>query len=159
VLALVRQPQVVSGLMNRQFYGDNLLVLRERIASSSVDLVYLDPLFSSDRSANMVLRRRSPEEAQAQLEAFDDTWTSSARSEETCQGLMRGGTPLKVVGALEAMRRLLGENDLLAYLVMTAGFVELLRVLKPTGSLYLHSDPTASHYLKVTLHAIFGVQK
>lgn len=145
--------------MNRLFYGDNLDVLRERIPSASVDLIYLDPPFNSNRSYNVLFRQRSGEEAQAQLEAFDDTWTWSQQSEETYRELVHGGAPLKVVDALEAMRRLLGENDVLAYLVMmTARLIELHRVLKPTGSLYLHCDPTSSHYLKVMLDAIFSVQ-
>lgn len=142
---------------NLLFYGDNLQVLRERIPSESVDLVYLDPPFNSNRSYNVLFRTRSGDEAQAQLEAFDDTWTWSQQSEAQYEELVRGGAPTRVADALEAMRRLLGDNDVLAYLVMmTARLVELHRVLKPTGSLYLHCDPTASHYLKVILDAIFG---
>ncbi len=143
--------------MNALYYGDNLDVLRQHVADESVDLVYLDPPFNSNRSYNVLFKNKSGDESQAQIEAFDDTWTWSQQSEATYSELVQGGAPLKVSDALEAMRRLLGDNDVLAYLVMmTARLLELHRVLKPTGSLYLHCDPTASHYLKVMLDAVFG---
>jgi DNA modification methylase len=143
--------------MNALYYGDNLDVLRKHVADESVDLVYLDPPFNSNRSYNVLFKSRSGDEAQAQIEAFDDTWTWSQQSEATYMELVQGGAPIKVADALEAMRRLLGDNDVLAYLVMMAArLVELHGVLKPTGSLYLHCDPTASHYLKVVLDAIFS---
>jgi hypothetical protein len=143
--------------MNALYYGDNLDVLRKHVADESVDLVYLDPPFNSNRSYNVLFKGKSGDEAQAQIEAFDDTWTWSQQSESTYTELVQGGAPLKVADALEAMRRLLGDNDVLAYLVMMAArLVELHEVLKPTGSLYLHCDPTASHYLKVMLDAIFS---
>lgn len=147
-------------VQNVLFYGDNLQVLRERISSDSVDLVYLDPPFNSNRSYNVLFKTRSGDEAQAQLEAFDDTWTWSQQSEALYEELVRGGAPARVADAIEAMRRLLGDNDVLAYLVMmTSRLVELHRVLKATGSLYLHCDPTASHYLKLLLDAIFGPER
>lgn len=143
--------------LNSLFYGDNLTILRERIADESVDLIYLDPPFNSNRSYNVLFKTRSGEDSQAQVEAFDDTWTWSQQAEELYAELTQGGAPAKVADALEAMRRLLGDNDVLAYIVMMTGrLVELHRVLKPTGSLYLHCDPTASHYLKIVLDAIFG---
>jgi len=142
---------------NLLFYGDNLDVLRNRIPSASVDLIYLDPPFNSNRSYNVLFRSRGGTEAQAQIEAFDDTWVWSQESDGLYRELMQGGAPAKVADALEAMRKLLGDNDLLAYLTMMAArMVELRRVLKPTGSLYLHCDPTASHYLKLLLDAVFG---
>lgn len=142
---------------NALFYGDNLDVLREHVADESVDLVYLDPPFNSNRSYNVLFKTRSGDDSQAQVEAFDDTWTWSQQAEALYKELVQGGAPVKVADALEAMRRLLGDNDVLAYIVMmTARLVELHRVLKPTGSLYLHCDPTASHYLKIILDAIFG---
>jgi len=142
---------------NLLFYGDNLDVLRNRIPSASVDLIYLDPPFNSNRSYNVLFRSRSGAEAQAQIEAFDDTWIWSQESEGLYRELLQGGAPAKVADALAAMRKLLGDNDLLAYLtMMSARLVELHRVLKPTGSLYLHCDPTASHYLKLLLDAVFG---
>jgi site-specific DNA-methyltransferase (adenine-specific) len=132
-------------------------VLRRYFTSESVDLVYLDPPFNSNRSYNVLFRDRSGTESQAQIEAFDDTWTWNQEAEELYLNLINGHAPLRVQDALEAMRKLLGDNDVLAYLVMMAArLIELHRVLKPTGSLYLHCDPTASHYLKVLLDAIFG---
>lgn len=143
--------------LNRLYYGDNLDVLRRDVADESVDLIYLDPPFNSNRSYSVLFREKSGDESQAQIEAFDDTWTWSQEAESLYLDLLNGSAPLRVKDALEAMRRLLGDNDVLAYLVMmTARLIELRRVLKPTGSLYLHCDPTASHYLKVILDAVFG---
>lgn len=144
--------------MNWLYYGDNLQVMRERIKDESVDLVYLDPPFNSNRTYNVLFKQKSGNESQAQIEAFDDTWTWSQESEAAYSDLLRHGSP-QVADGIEAMRKLLGDNDVLAYLVMmTARLVELRRVLKPTGSLYLHCDPVASHYLKVMCDAIFGVE-
>ena len=145
--------------MNELYYGDNVEILRRDIASDSVDLIYLDPPFNSNRSYNVLFRSKSGEESQAQIEAFDDSWSWSQESETQYEELLAHGG--RVADAVEAMRKLLGDgtsgNDVLAYLVMmTARLVELHRVLKPTGSIYLHCDPTASHYLKVIMDAIFG---
>ena len=143
--------------MNTLYYGDNLDVLKQHVATESVDLIYLDPPFNSNRSYNVLFKAHSGDESQAQIEAFDDTWTWSQQTEAQYAALVAGGAPAKVSDAIEAMHGLLGPNDMLAYLVMmTARLVELHRVLRPTGSLYLHCDPTASHYLKVMLDAIFG---
>lgn len=143
--------------MNTLYYGDNLDVLKAHIATESVDLIYLDPPFNSNRSYNVLFKTHSGDEAQAQIEAFDDTWHWSQQTETQYAALVAGGAPAKVADAIEAMHGLLGPNDMLAYLVMmTARLVELHRVLKPTGSLYLHCDPTASHYLKLLMDAIFG---
>jgi DNA modification methylase len=145
---------------NVLYYGDNLEILRRHIADESVDLIYLDPPFNSNRSYNVLFKQRSGEDSQAQIEAFDDTWTWSHEAEEQYLELIGGAAPVKVADAIEAMRRLLGDNDVLAYLVvMTARLVELYRVLKPTGSLFLHCDPTASHYLKLLLDAVFGADR
>ena len=147
------------GQVNRLFYGDNLRILRNDIKDESVDLCYLDPPFNSSRSYNILFKHKSGEQAQAQIEAFGDTWTWSQDSAAQYEELLSGAAPARVADALQAMRRLLGDNDVLAYLVMmTSRLVELHRVLKPTGSLFLHCDPTASHYLKVMLDAIFGPQ-
>ena len=147
-------------MANALYYGDNLEVLRSHISDDSIDLIYLDPPFNSNRSYNVLFRHKSGEEAQAQIEAFDDTWTWSQQSEATYWELVRGRATVQVADALEAMRKLLGENDVLAYLVMMASrLIELHRVLKVSGSIYLHCDPTASHYLKVLLDAIFGPDK
>jgi DNA modification methylase len=142
---------------NYLYYGDNLEVLRDEIPNEYVDLVYLDPPFNSNRSYNVLFQQKSGGDAQAQIEAFDDTWTWSHEAEQQYLDLVSGGAPAKVADAIEAMRKLVGDNDVLAYLVMmTPRLVELHRALKPTGSLYLHCDPTASHYLKIVLDAVFG---
>lgn len=142
---------------NLLLYGDNLEMLRRHVPDASVDLVYLDPPFNSNKSYNVLFQSRSGDAAQAQIEAFDDTWTWSQETEEQFQKLIEGDAPPAVADAVEAMRRLLGDNDVLAYLIMmTPRLLELHRVLKSTGSLYLHADPTASHYLKLILDAVFG---
>lgn len=143
--------------LNKLYYGDNLEVLREHVPSESVDLVYLDPPFNSNRSYNVLFREKSGDDSPAQIEAFGDTWVWSHETEGLYLGLLAGEASTSVKDALEAMRKLLGENDVLAYLtMMTVRLIELHRVLKPTGSLFLHCDPTASHYLKMILDAIFG---
>lgn len=146
-----------TGTKSHLYFGDNLDILRSDIATASVDLVYLDPPFNSNRSYNVLFKQRSGDDSQAQIEAFDDAWTWSQQSEAVYAELLQGGAPPKVADAIEGMRRLLGDNDVLAYLVMmTARLVELHRVLKSSGSLYLHCDPTASHYLKIMLDATFS---
>jgi DNA modification methylase len=142
---------------NRLYYGDNLEILREHIADASVDLVYLDPPFNSNRSYNVIFAEHAEEELAAQIQAFDDTWHWTHVTEGQYQQLINGSVPPRVADALTAFRTLLGENDAMAYLVnMAPRLVELSRVLKPSGSLYLHCDPTMSHYLKITLDAVFG---
>ena len=145
--------------MNELIYGDNLKVLHEgRIAQESVDLVYLDPPFNSNRSYNVIFAKHAGMDATAQIEAFDDTWHwTPATDHQYEQYALAGELPSQVADALVAFRTLLGENDAMAYLVnMAPRLVELRQVLKPTGSLYLHCDPTMSHYLKMLLDAIFG---
>lgn len=142
---------------NTLFYGDNLTILRERMMAESVDLVYLDPPFNSNRSYNVLFRDEGGHAADAQLTAFDDTWHWGPQAEETYAGLAAGAPDVSKM--IAALRDFIGDNQMLAYLVMMAArLVELHRVLKPTGSLYLHCDPTASHYLKVVLDTIFGAQ-
>lgn len=147
----------MADVANLLFYGDNLDVLRD-LDSGLVDLIYLDPPFNSNRSYNVLFKGKTGDDAQAQIQAFDDSWTWSQQSEAVYLDLVTGGgVASRVADAIEAMRRLLGDNDMLAYLVMmTARLAEMRRVLKPTGSLYLHCDPTASHYLKIILDAVFG---
>lgn len=145
--------------MNQLFYGDNLPILRQRIKDESVDLVYLDPPFNSKRSYNVLFESKSSDDPSAQIEAFGDTWHWSQESDALFDEIIGGGAPPAVADAVLAMQKLLGKNDVLAYLVMmSARLVELHRVLKPTGSLFLHCDPTASHYLKIVLDAIFDVR-
>jgi len=142
-------------MKNQLFYGDNLDVLRRYIANESVDLVYLDPPFNSNQTYNVLFKERSGKEASAQQHAFEDTWKWDETAAALYQATVETGG--RVSDVLRAFRTFLGENDLMAYLVMMAPrLVELHRVLKETGSLYLHCDPTASHYLKVLLDAVFG---
>ncbi len=140
---------------NALIYGDNLTVLRQYIADESVDLVYLDPPFNSNANYNVLFKDKSGADAAAQIEAFGDTWHWDQASATTFHDVLRQGGP--AAEALMAFERLLGHNDMLAYLAMMAArLVELRRVLKPAGSIYLHCDPTASHYLKVLMDAVFG---
>jgi site-specific DNA-methyltransferase (adenine-specific) len=145
-------------MTNQLYYGDNLDVLREHIADESVDLVYLDPPFNSNRNYNVLFREKSGESSPAQIEAFTDTWQWDQNAEVAYHELTTLGSG-SVSKMIEAMRQFVGSNDMMAYLVMMAQrIVELHRVLKPTGSLYLHCDPTASHYLKILLDTVFGAK-
>jgi site-specific DNA-methyltransferase (adenine-specific) len=140
---------------NTLFYGDNLPILRQHIPNESVDLIYLDPPFNSSRTYNILFKDESGKQSEAQVAAFDDTWHWGEMAEETYHDLVENGAPA-VSSMISAMRAFIGSNQMMAYLVMMAArLVELHRVLKPTGSLYLHCDPTASHYLKVLLDIIF----
>jgi site-specific DNA-methyltransferase (adenine-specific) len=141
--------------LNRLFYGDNLDVLREHIRDESVDLIYLDPPFNSQASYNVLYREPTGQQSKAQVEAFVDTWHWNDSAEQAFDDVIRSGTDAAEM--LRAVRAVLRESDLMAYLVMMAvRLVELRRVLEPTGTLYLHCDPAASHYLKMMLDAIFG---
>jgi DNA modification methylase len=141
--------------VNTLYYGDNLDILRRHIADGSVDLVYLDPPFKSNQDYNVLFAERDGTLAAAQIKAFEDTWRWDRTAAEAYQEVVeRGGG---VSRALQAFRTLLGDSDMLAYLSMMAPrLTELHRVLNPSGSLFLHCDPTASHYLKVLLDAVFG---
>ncbi len=141
---------------NALYFGDNLNILREHIADESVDLIYLDPPFNSNATYNVLFREKSGQESAAQITAFDDTWHWDIGSEAAYRDVVTSGPP-KLADLLQAMRSFLGQNDMMAYLTMMAQrMVELHRVLKPTGSLYLHCDPTAGHYIKLLLDATFG---
>ncbi len=140
--------------MNQLYYGDNLDVLRRHVEDESVDLVYLDPPFNSNQDYNVLFAEHGADSA-AQIQVFEDTWhwdqTAAAAYEATVE---EGGL---VSQALQAFRTFLGDNDMLAYLCMMAPRLkELRRVLKPDGGIYLHCDPTASHYLKMLMDAVFG---
>jgi site-specific DNA-methyltransferase (adenine-specific) len=140
---------------NTLFYGDNLPILREYIPSESVDLCYLDPPFNSNRNYNVLFKDESGTESEAQITAFEDTWHWNEAAEATYNDLVTGSQP-RVADMIGALQQFVGKNQMMAYLVMMAArLVELHRVLKPTGSLYLHCDPTASHYLKIILDTIF----
>ena len=142
-------------IMNALYYGDNLQILRDHISNESVDLVYLDPPFNSNRSYNELFKDESGKYSDAQIMAFEDTWHWTAATQEQYDEFIVSG-PDNVATVLEALYQMIGTNQMMAYLVMmTPRLVELWRVLKPTGSMFLHCDPTASHYLKIVCDAIF----
>jgi len=146
----------ISAWKNKLYFGDNLDILREHVAPDSVDLIYLDPPFNSNATYNVLFQEKSGEKSAAQITAFEDTWHWGMESEYAYQEVVKNG-PKKLGDLLQAMRAFLGQNDMMAYLVMMAQrMLELYRVLKPTGSIYLHCDPTASHYLKLLMDAVFG---
>jgi len=143
-------------MTNALYYGDNLDVLRESIATESVDLIYLDPPFNSQATYNLLFKSPSGLGSQAQIEAFDDTWHWGHEAESAFDQVMQSGNT-EAADLLRAMRSFLGDNDVMAYLAMMAiRLHELHRVLRRTGSLFLHCDPTSSHYLKCLLDAVFG---
>ncbi len=141
--------------MGTLYYGDNLDIMRRYLKDETVDLVYLDPPFNSAQNYNAFFQKKDGSDAASQIRAFEDTWTWNQESQRVYEELIL--KPGKVSEVMQAFKTFLGTNDMMAYLAMMAPrLVELRRVLKPTGSLYLHCDPTASHYLKQLLDAIFG---
>ncbi|MGC9976007.1 MAG: DNA methyltransferase [Syntrophales bacterium] len=143
--------------MNLLYYGDNLDVLRRHVKDETVDLVYLDPPFNSNTNYNVLFAEKDGSAAASQIRAFTDTWTWNQEDEAVFAEIVTAGG--RVADCLRAFRTFLGECDMLAYLVMMAPrLVELRRVMKPTASIYLHCDPTASHYLKMLLDSIFGAE-
>lgn len=141
---------------NTLFFGDNLHILREHIPFESVDLIYLDPPFNSKRNYNIFMKTPKGIQSDAQITAFEDTWHWGEQAEQEYSDLLRQGNT-DVAELLSSLRRFLKESDMMAYLVMmSTRLLEMHKVLKPTGSLYLHCDPTASHYLKIVLDNIFG---
>ncbi len=145
--------------MNTLYYGDNLQVLRDSIKDDSVDLIYLDPPFNSKANYNVLFRSSVGVQSQAQIEAFEDTWHWGPEAESNYDQVLSSGQT-SASEMIRAVRSFLGENDMMAYIsMMSARLIELHRVLKPTGSLYLHCDPTASAYLKVILDAIFRPER
>jgi len=140
---------------NMLYYGDNLDVLRRHVADETVDLVYLDPPFNSNATYNVLFAERNGSQAAAQIKAFEDTWRWDQAAAEAYQETVEAGG--QVSQAMQAFRTFLGENDMMAYLAMMAPrLAELRRVLKPTGSIYLHCDPTASAHLRLLMDAVFG---
>ena len=152
-------------MRNELYYGDNLDVLRRKVAAETVDLCYIDPPFNSKRNYFQIYNNQGSED-RAQAQAFVDTWNWG---DEAVEGIdyilhldrLNGNadqtrwTP-QTVALIRGLEQVLGRGSLLAYLVhMTLRIVEIHRVLKPTGSFYLHCDPTASHYLKLVLDAVF----
>ena len=146
-------------MTNTLYYGDNLDILRQHVPDESVDLVYLDPPFNSNANYNVLFKEQSGEASPAQIRAFTDTWEWTQEAERTYEQeiISNPGTPANVKDMVSAFRQFIGSNAMMAYLVMMAPrLVELRRVLKRTGSIYLHCDPTASHYLKLLMDTIFG---
>ncbi len=134
-------------MVNQLFYGDNLDILRRHIKDETVDLIYLDPPFNSQATYNVLFRSPAGERSRAQIEAFDDTWHWNESSMRAFDEVMTSGNT-DAADMLRAMRSFLHDNDMMAYLAMMAvRLLELHRALKPTGSLYLHCDPTVSHDL------------
>ena len=146
----------IALIMRKLFYGDNLQILRENIADESVDLIYLDPPFNSKRDYNLLFKTPKGHESDAQITAFEDTWHWGGQAQDEFREIAKCKNT-DVAEMMQALRAFLGENDMMAYLTMMANrLLEMHRVLKPTGSLYLHCDPTASHYLKIVLDGVFG---
>jgi len=145
--------------MNTLYYGDNLKVLRKYVGDETVDLIYLDPPFNSKRAYNVIFKDQTGKDEAAQIQAFEDTWSWRTHAQDAYEEIMEGKYPAALKNVIEAFKGFLGINNLMAYLVMMAiRLVEMHRVLKNTGSIYLHCDPTASHYLKILMDQIFGVE-
>lgn len=140
---------------NKLYYGDNYEVLQQHITDESVDLIYLDPPFNSRQDYNVLFAEKDGSQSSSQIRAFEDTWEWNIDAERSYEHIVeRGG---RVADAMRAFRTFLHGSDMMAYLAMMAPrLVELRRVLKETGSIYLHCDPTASHYLKILMDAVFG---
>ncbi len=144
---------------NRLYFGDNLDILRDHVADESVDLIYLDPPYNSNATYNILFEEKSGEHSGSRIRAFDDTWHWGFESESAYHEVVTQG-PKRLSDLLIALRGFLGQNDMMAYLtMMSQRLVEMHRVLKNTGSIYLHCDPTASHYLKLIMDAVFGNEK
>ena len=142
-------------MTNTLYYGDNLDILRRYVKDETVDLVYLDPPFNSNANYNVLFAEQDGSRAAAQVKAFEDTWEWNQESAKAFQEVVEAGG--QVSQAMQAFRMMIGDNNMLAYLSMMAPrLVELRRVMKPTASIYLHCDPTASHYLKLLMDGIFG---
>ena len=143
---------------NKLYYGDNHEILYRYVNDESVDLIYLDPPFKSDQNYNVLFAEKNGSASASQIKAFEDTWHWDRKAAELYEEVVECGG--KVSQVMQAFRTFLGENDLLAYLSMMAPrLIQLRRVLKPTGSIYLHCDPTAGHYLKLLMDAVFGPER
>jgi site-specific DNA-methyltransferase (adenine-specific) len=143
-------------MYNKLYYGDNLKVIKEHIADESIDLIYLDPPFNSNRSYNVLFKDESGLASDAQISVFDDSWHWGNSAQETYEDILKNGSD-NISKMINALYQFIDKNQMMAYLVMmTARLIELRRVLKQTGSLYLHCDPISSHYLKIILDTIFS---
>lgn len=144
--------------MNHLYYGDNLDIMRGGyIPNESVDLIYFDPPFNSNASYNIFFQEQDGTQSQSQITAFEDTWRWNEKSEKIYREIFEK-SPVKLTDLLRTLRSVLGQSNMMTYLVMMAvRLVEMYQLLKSTGSIYLHCDPTASHYLKLILDTIFGM--
>src|SRR3984893_6319639 len=143
-----------TGAMNKLYFGDNAVVLRDHVKDETVDLVYLDPPFNSKENYNVLFKEPTGEGVEAQVEAFRDTWKWEESAANAYEDVMQANGDIALV--LRGFKAWLGRKPMMAYLAMMAArLLHLRRILKPSGSLYLHCDPTASHYLKILLDAIF----
>ena len=132
------------------YYGDNLEILRKYIPDESIDLIYLDPPWKSDQPYNIIFKEPTGEPSQAQIQAFDDTWHWTAETQRAYEEIIENAPSKDVVEMIKAFRNFLGRNDVMAYLTMMCiRLIELHRVLKETGSIYYHCDPTLSHYIQI----------
>jgi adenine specific DNA methylase Mod len=142
---------------NKLYYGDNYEVLARYVKGESVDLIYLDPPFNSRQDYNVLFAEKDGSQSSSQIHAFEDTWEWNLDAQRSFEHIVEQGG--RVADALRAFKTFLFNSDMMAYLAMMAPrLVELRRVLKETGSIYLHCDPTASHYLKILMDAVFGPQ-
>ncbi len=142
---------------NKLYYGDNLEVLRRYVKDESVDLIYLDPPFNSRQDYNVLFAEKDGSQSSSQIHAFEDTWEWNIDAQRAYEEIVEQGG--RVAETLVAFKTFLYNTDMMAYLAMMAPrLIELRRVLKETGSIYLHCDPTASHYLKILMDAVFGPQ-
>ncbi|HEY3396722.1 MAG TPA: DNA methyltransferase [Armatimonadota bacterium] len=145
-----------SPWVNQLYFGDNLDILRNYVSDETVDLIYLDPPFNSQANYNLLYKEKDGSDSAAQIAAFGDFWHWDIGAEETFRTLVTSA-PTRVSQLMTSLRQFLGQNDMMAYLTMMAiRLLELERVLKSTGSIYLHCDPTASHFIKILLDAILG---
>ena len=140
------------------YFGDNLKILRQYIKDESIDLIYLDPPFNSKADYNLLFQEKNGADSFAQITAFEDTWSWGEEAEIAYEEIIRIGDT-DIVKMISSFKEFIKQNDMMAYLtMMTIRLIELKRVLKPSGNIYLHCDPTASHYLKVIMDSIFGAK-
>lgn len=144
---------------NVLYYGDNLDVLRKYVRDETVDLVYLDPPFNSKADYNVLFKEQSGEQSVAQIQAFSDFWHWDTAARHAYEYLTSNQVDDSISRVAEMLYHFLAKTDMSAYLfMMTERLIELQRVLKRRGTLFLHCDPTASHYLRLVLDAVFGPQ-
>jgi len=154
----IRNYSKVDFNTNTLFYGDNLEILRHSIPEESIDLIYLDPPFNSKADYNILFKETTGEQSAAQIQAFSDFWKWDNEARRAYEFLTGNEVDNSIANIAIALYQILGKSNMSAYLFMMAvRLIELKRVLKPIGAIFLHCDPTASHYLKLLMDSIFGV--